>query len=187
MKTIQVLELQKHLESDASADLIDVRTPAEFASVHVPGAKLCPLDKLDTREVLASRRGATGSPIYILCHSGARAKRAADIFTKAGCPDCVVVEGGTEAWAQAGLPVERGERQVLPLARQLQLVMGTLVLTGVLLGHFVNPAWIFLSGFVGAGLIFAGSTGICPMLSLIARMPWNQHAPAAKGASCCAN
>ena len=174
MKTISIHELRKNIESGAPADLIDVRTPGEFGTAHVAGAALHPLDSLDCRQMLAARKGAPGSPVYILCHSGARAQRAAEMFKKAGCDDSVVVEGGTAAWAGAGYPVERGPRRTLPLDRQLQLAMGCIVLTGVLLSYFVNPSWIWLSGFVGFGLIFAGTTGLCPMRSLLARMPWNR-------------
>lgn len=174
MKTISIHDLHNALESRIAADLIDVRTPSEYDAVHLAGAALFPLDTLDCGQVLSGRRGAPGSPVYILCHSGMRANRAAEMFEKSGFNDCVVVDGGTAAWAKAGYPVERGERRVLPLDRQLQLTMGCIVLTGVLLSHFINPSWIWLSGFVGAGLMFAGTTGICPMRSLIARMPWNQ-------------
>lgn len=178
MKTISVHELQSLLAGSGPVDLIDVRTPAEFSSVHVPGAKLLPLDGLDCRAALAARATAPGAPLYVLCHSGARAAKAAAKFGEAGFENCVVVEGGTQAWAEAGLPVERGARRVLPLDRQLQVTLGSIVLAGVLLAQFANPAWIWLSGFVGAGLVFAGLSGICMMRSLIAKMPWNQ------GASC---
>jgi len=84
------------------------------------------------------------------------------------------VEGGTMAWAEAGLPVSRGKSRVISLERQVRIAAGFLVLSGVLLSQFVNPAFIWLSGFIGAGLIFAGSTDWCGMGMLIARMPWNQ-------------
>ena len=83
-------------------------------------------------------------------HAGTRAKKAADKFAEAGFSEAVVIEGGTQAWEDAGLPVERDAKAaVLPLDRQLQLVIGALVVTGVLLSNFVNPNWIWLSGFVG--------------------------------------
>lgn len=185
MKTITVQELQRILASPEPVDLIDVRTPAEYAAVHVPRARLCQLDGLDCGAVLASRQGASHSPIYILCHSGVRAGKAAAKFAEAGFDDAVVVEGGTQAWVDAGLPAERSEKAVLPLDRQLQMTIGALVITGVLLAHFVDPRWIWLSGFVGAGLLFAGLTGICPMRSLIALMPWNQSQKGCCGGSCC--
>jgi len=186
MKTASVQELQKILASGTPVDLIDVRTPAEYDAVHVPQAILHQLDGLDCGAVIAARQGAVHSPIYILCHSGVRAGKAAAKFAEAGFNDTVVVEGGTQAWIDAGLPVERSSKPgVIPLDRQLQLTIGTLVVTGVLLSHFVNPHWIWLSGFVGAGLMMAGATGFCPMRILIARMPWNQKGKCCGGGSCC--
>jgi len=185
MKSITAKELKSILESNPQADLIDVRTPAEFAGVHVPGARLLPLDSLDCAAVLAEHsKTRNGSPIYILCHSGARAKKAAERFAAVGFDDSAVIEGGTQAWAEAGFPVERGDRSVLPLDRQLQIAIGSIVLAGVVLSQVINPAWIWLSGFAGCGLIFAGLSGICPMRIVIAMMPWNQGKAQTKG-SCC--
>jgi rhodanese-related sulfurtransferase len=187
MKTATIHELKAQLDHGACLNLVDVRTPAEYAAVHLPGARLHQLDRLDCATVLAllaQRSGSEQEPIYLLCHSGARAKRAAEQFAAAGFHDCVVVEGGTQAWVEAGYPAERGEGQVLPLDRQLQLAIGTIVLSGVLLSRLVDPRWIWLSGFAGAGLIFAGSTGICVLRSLIAVMPWNQKSRRG-GGSCC--
>ena len=186
MKTVTVQELQTLLAAGTPIDLIDVRTPAEYASVHVPGASLHQLDGLDCGAILATRKGTSHSPIYILCHAGTRAKKAAAKFAEVGFADAVVVEGGTQAWVDAGLPVEKSAKSVLPLDRQLQIVIGSLVITGMLLAHFVNPGWIWLSGFVGAGLIMAGATGFCPMRMLIARMPWNQKSGCCGGScGCC--
>lgn len=188
MKTISVQDLKNRLAQATPIDLIDVRTPAEFATVHVPGASLNQLDCLNCGNILASRKGQNHEPIYILCHSGARARKAADKFASYGFRECVVVEGGTQAWVDAGFEVTRGEKKVLPLDRQLQMTIGTMVLTGVLLGHFVNHNWIWLSGFAGAGLIMAGTTGFCPMRNLIALMPWNQTKACSKDSdknSCC--
>jgi rhodanese-related sulfurtransferase len=185
MKTITVKELQKLLSSGEPIDLIDVRTPAEYAAFHVAEARLCQLDGLDCGAVIASKKAGAHSPIYILCHSGVRAGKAAARFAAAGFADAVVIEGGTQAWVDAGFPVARDQKSVIPLDRQLQITVGTLVVTGVLLSRFVNPNWIWLSGFVGLGLIMAGSTGFCPMRSLIARMPWNQRRSNCCGGSCC--
>ena len=48
------------------------------------------------------------------------------------------------------------------------------MLRGVLLGWFVHPLFVWLSGFVGAGLMFSGITDTCTMGMLIAKLPWNQ-------------
>ena len=186
MKAISINELKSLMSAGNPLTLIDVRTPAEFEAIHVPGARSMPLDTLDCAGVLAGRdKSGEATPIHILCHSGVRAKKAAEKFAAVGMKDCLVVEGGTQAWADAGFPVERGKRAVLPLDRQLQLTIGLIVLTGVLLSFFLNPAWIWLSAFAGCGLIFAGLSGICPMRSVIAKMPWNQSQSDAKK-SCCA-
>ncbi len=70
----------------------------------------------------------------------------------------------------------RGEVKVISLERQVRIAAGAIVLTGVLLGWRVHPGFFGLSGFVGAGLIFAGITDWCGMGLLIAKAPWNQRA-----------
>jgi hypothetical protein len=59
--------------------------------------------------------------------------------------------------------------------RQVQIVAGSLVLTGTLLGAFVSPGFLVLSGFVGAGLMFAGITNTCGLALLLAKLPYNQQ------------
>ena len=66
---------------------------------------------------------------------------------------------------------------VISIERQVRIGAGTMVLAGVLLGHYVYPGWYFLSGFIGCGLIFAGITDWCGMGLLLAKMPWNQTKP----------
>ena len=85
----------------------------------------------------------------------------------------VNVQGGTAAWEQAGLPVVRGKKAV-SLERQVRIVAGFLALTGALLGFFVNIHFIWLSAFIGAGLMFAGITDTCGMGMMLAKMPWNR-------------
>jgi rhodanese-related sulfurtransferase len=162
-----------------AVDLIDVRTPAEYAGLHAEGARLVPLDKLAPAAVMASRAGPAGEPVYVLCQSGARAAKACAAFRAAGYPNVVIVEGGTAAWERAGLPVVRGPGRVISLERQVRIAAGSLVLAGVLLGWLVHPALYGLSAFVGAGLVFAGVTDTCGMGLLLARMPWNRRQPAA--------
>jgi rhodanese-related sulfurtransferase len=182
MKTITPTELNALRQSGTACALLDVRTPAEHEKIHVHGVHLVPVDDLDP-EALAQTNGfSKDKTIYILCHSGARAERAARKMEGKGFQDCVVVSGGTAAWAAAGLPVNQTERRVLPLNRQMQLVAGTMALGGAVLAVTVNPAWVFLSGFVGFGLMLAGATNFCPMAIVLAKMPWNQ---VTKKTSCC--
>lgn len=176
MPTITATALHELLQDNAPQNVIDVRTPVEFAEVHVAAAKSVPLDSLDPEHLHEHHRLSIEKPVYILCRSGQRATKAADQLAKAGFPNSIVVEGGTLAWIEAGLPVNRGKAKVISLERQVRIAAGSIVFTGVLLSQFVNPAFVWLSGFIGAGLIFAGITDWCGMGLLIAKAPWNQKA-----------
>ena len=176
MATITATALYELLQDNSSQNVIDVRTHVEFAEVHVPAAKSVPLDSLKPETLHESQSFSLDKPVYILCRSGQRATKAADQLAKAGHPNSVIVEGGTLAWIEAGLPVARGTTKVISLERQVRIAAGSIVLTGVLLSQFVNPAFIWLSGFVGAGLIFAGISDWCGMGLLLAKAPWNQKA-----------
>jgi rhodanese-related sulfurtransferase len=176
MKTVTPSELQKLLQTQPDLLLLDVRTPVEYAEVHIPQARNEPLDRLKPERFVASGALQNGQPVYLLCRTGARAARAAGQFAAAGQDRGVVIEGGTQAWIEAGLPVARGTVKVMSLERQVRIAAGSLVLLGVLLGWFVNHLFFGLSGFVGAGLIFAGITDFCGMGLLLARMPWNNRA-----------
>lgn len=156
--------------------LIDVRTPAEYAEVHIPEARSAPLDSLDPAALEAAGTVARGQPVYVICRTQNRSKLGAAAFEKAGFPDVVVVEGGTSGWEEAGYPVARGARKAISLERQVRIAAGSLVVIGVLLAWLVHPAFIALSGFVGAGLVFAGITDFCGLGLLLARAPWNQRA-----------
>jgi rhodanese-related sulfurtransferase len=165
MKTITPAELQNLLATQPDLALVDVRTPVEYAEVHVPQARNEPLDKLVPQS----------QPMYLICRTGNRAARAAEKFAKAGFDQAVVVEGGTLAWVDAGLPVKRDAAKVISLERQVRIAAGALVLTGVLLGWLVHPGFFGLSAFVGAGLVFAGVTDFCGMGLLLAKLPWNNR------------
>src|SRR3954471_2456046 len=87
----------------ATIPLVDVRQPAEYAQVHVPGAQLIPLDELPERveEVPQDAR------VYVICATGPRSARAVEFLNRQGY-DTVNVAGGTKAWLEAGHPVETG-------------------------------------------------------------------------------
>jgi rhodanese-related sulfurtransferase len=151
-----------------NSSLIDVRTPAEFRAMHAEGAVLVPLDRLDAKKLGSENRG----PVYLICGSGTRAKLAAEKLDAAGVPQPTIIQGGTNAWEAAGLPVVRG-KSAISLERQVRIAAGSLVLVGTILGWFVHRYFYGLSAFVGAGLVFAGITDTCGMAMLLARAPWN--------------
>ncbi len=166
-------ELQSRLAAGQPARLLDVRTPAEHASVHVPGVRLLPLDELDAAAFCRERAG-DDTPVYVLCQHGNRARRAIDKLARAGVRGCVLVEGGTQAWLDAGLPVTRGGGRVLPLMQQVQIVVGFGSAAGSLLALTVDRWFAVVPLVMGGGLLFAGLTGFCGLACLLARMPWNR-------------
>lgn len=91
-----------------------------------------------------------------------------------------------DAWLDAGLTVNRRESKVLPLMRQVQIVVGFLSATGALLALLVNPLFALIPLVLGSGLLFAGLTGFCGLAVLLAKMPWNQSGGCASS-SCCTN
>ncbi len=171
--TIRPRDLAAKQQGGESVELIDVRTPVEYREVHCPFARNVPLSDLDPKAIMASRTGPADAPLYVICKSGSRGRQACEKFLAAGYANVVNVAGGTTAWAEAGLPVNRGKNAV-SLERQVRIVAGTLVFLGAVLGYFIDPRFIGLSAFVGAGLVFAGITDTCGMGLLIARMPWNR-------------
>jgi rhodanese-related sulfurtransferase len=179
MNTLQVktsikpLELQHLLAEGVPAQLLDVRTPGEFAAVHVPGAKLIPLDDLNP-DTFQRQRGSEEIPVYVLCQSGGRARKAIEKLEQGGVHGCVLVEGGTQAWIDAGLPTERAQSTVLPLMRQVQITVGLISAAGAALALTINPLFAIIPLVMGCGLLFAGITGTCGMALLLAKMPWNR-------------
>lgn len=153
---------------DAGATLIDIREPDEHARECIPGAISVPVSRLG--ELPA------GSVVFH-CKSGMRtsANAAALIYAADGAP-CHVLEGGIDAWRNAGLPTRVDTAQPLEIMRQVQIAAGGLVLIGVVLGLIVAPAFFGVSAFVGSGLMIAGATGWCGMARLLRIMPWNRSA-----------
>lgn len=181
--TVTPGELQMLRTSGAAPLVLDVRTALEFESERIEDARPLPLDELDARiDELPEQ-----ADVVVVCRTGVRATIAAETLARAG-RRARVLEGGMQAWRRAGLPVREGRKR-LPVDRQVQLIAGTMVLTGVALGTLVNPWFLALSAFFGAGLTFAGATGTCGLALLLMRMPWNRPAPqppAAGGGAVCA-
>lgn len=149
--------------------IIDVREPAEFGTEHISGAMSLPLGKL-AAVALAPQ---PGEKLLLVCASGRRSGMGCARLAAEGL-EAYTLTGGLSAWKRAGGMVERGQRSVIPLERQVLLVAGFLGLMGVILSLLVHPWFIALSAMVGAGQMTAGLTGFCGMALLLGRAPWNQ-------------
>ncbi|MHA0954909.1 rhodanese family protein [Enterobacter ludwigii] len=153
------------------AKLIDIRDPDEYAREHIPAARSVPLDTLP-----GGLETHAGETVIFHCQSGTRTSSNAARLAQAAAPaQAFIVEGGIQGWKQAGLITQEDTSQPLPLMRQVQIAAGLLTLCGVVLGFTLSSGFFLLSGFVGAGLLFAGLTGFCGMARLLKVMPWNRR------------
>ena len=166
--TIQAKELEQLLQKGCC--LVDVREPVEHAEEHIAGAKLIPLGQLKQRNGEIDRDAA----VVVMCRSGKRGGDAMRQLQALGMSHVRNLEGGILAWKAAGLPVEKQRKSGLPLMQQVQLTIGLGVLTGAILSLTVDPRWVYLCAFFGAGLTMAGSTGWCGLAILMSKMPWNR-------------
>ena len=169
MNIVTVANLKSKLD-DGLAILIDVRENAEHNSEKIPGSIHIPLGQID--EMLLPK---FSGDIICHCQSGKRSLEAVTKLLKQNDKLKVYsLEGGISAWKESGHLVEKGARNIIPIDRQTQIVIGLIILMGFILGKFLDSIYHYLSAFIGTGLIFAGISGWCGMSKLLAIMPWNK-------------
>ena len=162
--------LQHLLTTGHAPRLIDVRTPAEFETAHIPGSYNVPLDLL--REHRDELRNHLDEQVVLVCRSGQRAGQAEQALAGVGLPNLRVLTGGIAAWQTAQAPVTTGTPR-WDLERQVRLVAGSIVLLAVLASTLAEPVkWV--AAFIGAGLTFAALTNTCAMGMLLAKLPYNR-------------
>jgi rhodanese-related sulfurtransferase len=155
---------------EGHALLVDIREDDEYARAHIHGSLSMPLSRFDAVRIPAMAE----ADVVFMCRSGMRTTANAETLVKHVGGQSFVLEGGLDQWRQAGLAVETNHKAPLEMMRQVQIVAGSLVLIGALLGALISPIFFGLSAFVGAGLVFAGATGFCGMAKLLAFLPWNR-------------
>jgi rhodanese-related sulfurtransferase len=168
--TIDPLNLRQ-LHDRSSIFLVDVREPGEYAGEHIAGAMLVPLSDFDTTQL----EHLLDRPVVVYCQSGNRSSQAAQKLLAAGFSDISHLEGGLATWKAAGYATNKQPNAPISLFRQIQIVAGSLVVIGTILGAFVSPWFLLLSGFVGCGLVFAGITNTCALGMLLAKLPYNRR------------
>ncbi len=170
LHTMDAQTLKQGLDQQ-SVTLIDVREPGEFAGEHIPGATLVALSQFDPRKIPQTEN----TQLVLYCRSGNRSAIAAQKLFDAGFESVTHLSYGIGAWKEAGYPTVTNRDAPISLMRQVQIVAGSLVLTGLVLGALVSPWFLLLSGFVGAGLMFSGVTDTCMLGMLLAKLPYNQR------------
>ncbi|MFJ3929302.1 rhodanese-like domain-containing protein [Streptomyces sp. NPDC090029] len=162
--------LRQLTEGGRGPRVLDVRTPGEFRTVHIPGSYNVPLDTL--REHRADLLDHLDEDVVLVCRSGARASQAGEALAEAGMPHLRVLEGGMTAWEASGAPVNRGEAR-WDLERQVRLVAGAVVLVTGVAGLLV-PGVHLIGTAIGAGLTFAALSNTCAMGMLLSKLPYNR-------------
>ncbi|MFF0477615.1 rhodanese-like domain-containing protein [Streptomyces sp. NPDC004284] len=162
--------LHRLVQEGRSPRLLDVRTPGEFRTAHIPGSYNVPLNTL--REHRAELLAHLDEDVVLVCRSGQRATQAEKALAEAGLPNLRVLEGGIVAWETVGAPVERGPER-WDMERQVRLVAGSIVLATGLIGVFVPGAHL-IGTAVGAGLTYAALSNSCAMGVLLSKLPYNR-------------
>ncbi|MCX4853511.1 rhodanese-like domain-containing protein [Streptomyces canus] len=150
--------------------LLDVRTPGEFRTAHIPGSYNVPLDTL--REHRVELLHHLDEDVILICRSGARAAQAEQALAEAGLPNLRVLDGGVMAWETTGGPLTRGPER-WDLERQVRLVAGSIVVVTGIAGLFL-PGLHLIGTAVGAGLTVAALTNTCAMGMLLSKLPYNR-------------
>lgn len=171
LKTISAEELAQWRELHDDLTIIDVRSPAEFETLHIHGSYNVPLTLLtEHASELADRLGHRA---VLVCQSGNRATQAQQRLTAAGVPTATVLTGGVPAFEAAGGQVVRGTSR-WGIERQVRFTAGSIILISLLLAEFVWPGARFFAFGISAGLVVAALTDSCLMGRVLSRMPWNK-------------
>ena len=172
-KSIDASTLKAWEDNHDDLMIIDVRSGAEFDSMHIRGSYHVPLAMLSehTEEFAAKM----GTRVVLVCQSGNRAEQARKHLDAVGLAGASVLSGGGPAYSAAGGKVVRG-RGTWALERQVRMTAGSLVLAGVLGSKFVSPKLGLIAGGIGAGLTYSAATNSCAMGQMLSKMPWNRSA-----------
>jgi rhodanese-related sulfurtransferase len=166
-------ELQALTREHPELRMIDVRTPAEFASGHISGSYNVPLPDLAEHRKELTATGA--GPVVLICRSGRRADTASDQLHAAGLDDVHVLVGGIQAWETSGRPLLRLEiAHGWAIERQVRFTAGAIVVAATAASIWWKPAR-FVAGALGLGLVVAAVTDTCAMGNLLARLPFNRR------------
>ena len=105
-KRIDVQEANRMREEGVT--IIDCREPDEYAEGHVAGAPLIPhMSVFERADEVEQAAGGKDKPLMFICAKGQRSAVASEFAAAAGFTDLYNVEGGTDAWIEAGLPTEK--------------------------------------------------------------------------------
>ncbi|MCB5281856.1 rhodanese-like domain-containing protein [Arthrobacter sp. AL08] len=170
-QTIDASTLKDWEDNHDDLMVIDVRSGAEFDSLHIKGSYHVPLPMLSEHtEEFATKMGTR---VVLVCQSGSRAEQARKYLDAVGLGSASVLAGGVPAFAAAGGNVVKG-KSTWAMERQVRMTAGSLVLASVVGSRFLSPKLGLLAGGIGAGLTFSAATNSCAMGQMLSKMPWNR-------------
>lgn len=94
VRRLSVRALSERMAEDPGLQIVDVRSPAEYAVSHVPSSRCVPLGDLRAR----AGQWDPSRPLVLVCRSGHRAMQAYHILRRRGFKDLTVLAGGMVAW-----------------------------------------------------------------------------------------
>jgi rhodanese-related sulfurtransferase len=167
-------ELTALMTERSDLRILDVRSGSEFEVAHIPGSFNVPLDTLAEH---ARDLADVDHPVVLVCQSGNRATQAHTHLTGAGKQALRILDGGMVAWLAADGEVVRSTNTKWAMDRQVRLVAGSLVLSGLVTSIGV-PRAKWLAGGVASGLVWSAVSNTCAMATVLGKLPYN------KGAGC---
>lgn len=181
IKTISPKDLHRHIKLGHNVVLLDVRPQDEYDEGHIIGASLCPLKDFNVENIIQKvhRLYPTPPTIYVTCASGSESREACQHLADAGYEYIMKLEGGMEAWITAGLPVKKTKEnpplfQPLHINQQMQIIIGSIVTIGTLLGTLVNTGFLAIPFLVGVGFIYEGLFGTDYVNQALLKISWNK-------------
>jgi rhodanese-related sulfurtransferase len=171
IKSISVEGAKALLDQD-EAVLIDVREELERKASYIPGSQFVPLSSLTSDKIKEHVRDNKKTLIH--CRSGKRSLNACQKVASELEGDFYNVEGGILAWEESGYEVKSKGREVIPLPRQVNIIIALVILLGLMLDYTGASAGLFIALLGAVGLLISNITGFCGLAMLLAKAPWNK-------------
>ncbi|WP_440617347.1 rhodanese-like domain-containing protein [Cysteiniphilum sp. 6C5] len=170
MSYCQTISIDEYNElcQNQCVKLIDIRAPEEYEKEHIKGAINKTLNELNSHVF------SEDEIIVFHCQSGHRTRQAEGFFSKLPIKKVYILKGGMSAWKKANLQTVINAKAPFPIMRQVQIIVGFMVVLGIVLSYIISPWFNILSAFFGAGLLFAGLSGTCALANLLMFLPFNK-------------
>jgi rhodanese-related sulfurtransferase len=156
------------------AILIDVRGDNAYKALHVPHS----LHASDVEHIAALIAAHPTERVILLCQNGNQSTQISQSLQQQAADYAgilfYILDGGLNAWRNAGLPVIRDSGAFLPIEQQVEIGLGSVILLGILFSWLFSGLWLTLSIAVAVGMIYAGLTGWYGFHQLALLLPWNK-------------